>query len=93
MLACALLHNVFTILEWHDQSRGKDGASDAILIPALASVLKRTKLEEDLSNGYPGLSSLETAQLAPRCFGVDQHRDAGLLGEGRQRRNRMERLG
>ena len=28
-LACALLHNIFSVLEWHDDSPGRDGACDA----------------------------------------------------------------
>ncbi len=41
VLACALLHSVFASLEWHDQSPGKDGASDVVLIKSLVSKLIR----------------------------------------------------
>jgi len=39
VLACGVLHNVFSSLEWLDHSPGKNGACDAILVPSLTDAL------------------------------------------------------
>lgn len=41
--ACAVLHNIYSTLEWHDGSPGQDGATDAKLVPSLCQVLERTR--------------------------------------------------
>lgn len=41
--ACAVLHNIYSALEWHDGSPGQDGATDAKLIPNLCQVLDKTR--------------------------------------------------
>lgn len=41
VLACGVLHNVFTSLQWLDHSPGKDGACDAILVPSLSQALEQ----------------------------------------------------
>ncbi|KAI1174622.1 hypothetical protein F4777DRAFT_377221 [Nemania sp. FL0916] len=37
--ACAVLHNIFHVMDWNDQNLGIDGACDAVLVPALVSIL------------------------------------------------------
>ncbi|CAK7266403.1 hypothetical protein SEPCBS119000_002011 [Sporothrix epigloea] len=37
--ASSVLHAVFATLEWYDHSPGREGASDAILVPTLAGVI------------------------------------------------------
>lgn len=41
--ASAVLHNMFSALEWHDASPGQDGLTDAKVIPTLCQVLDKTK--------------------------------------------------
>ncbi|OAA65969.1 armadillo repeat protein [Niveomyces insectorum RCEF 264] len=47
--ACALLHAVFAALEWFDHSPGRDNASDAVLVPALAACV-----DQQLQTDGPG---------------------------------------
>jgi hypothetical protein len=46
MLACGVLHNVYSSLQWHDNSPGLDNATDALLVPAIAKVLEQTTLSQ-----------------------------------------------
>lgn len=41
VLACGVLHNIYTSLQWLDHSPGKDGACDAILVPSLSQALEQ----------------------------------------------------
>lgn len=41
--ACAVLHNIYSALEWHDGSPGQDGTTDAKLIPSLCQILEKTR--------------------------------------------------
>lgn len=41
--ACAVLHNMYSTLEWYDGSPGQDGATDAKLVPNLCQVLEKTR--------------------------------------------------
>ncbi|EFX05894.1 armadillo repeat protein [Grosmannia clavigera kw1407] len=43
--ACSVLHSVFATLEWFDHSPGRDGASDAILVPVLTKALEQQQQE------------------------------------------------
>ncbi|TPX07333.1 uncharacterized protein E0L32_010755 [Thyridium curvatum] len=71
VLACGLLHNAFSTLEWFDMTPGRGGASDALLVPALARTLERTKLDEQsMSDEKLGLSSAEVVQLALEILAV-----------------------
>ena len=63
-LTSGLLHNIFAALEWHDYSRGKDGDCDAVLIPSLARVLARTRLETSLNDNAQGLAAPEILHVA-----------------------------
>lgn len=68
VLAAGILHNVFSALEWYDQSPGRDGASDAVLVPALARSLELARAQQQGSrmNGHGAASSSSSgvAQLA-----------------------------
>ena len=62
VLACGILHNVFAALEWHDQNPGRDGASDAVLIPTLAQALGQARAQgPNAANGGSGRDSSSTA--------------------------------
>ncbi|KAK3390383.1 hypothetical protein B0H63DRAFT_557362 [Podospora didyma] len=61
VLACGVLHNVFTSLQWLDHSPGKDGACDAILVPCLSRALEQVA-SPGMSNGDD--ANLGIAQLA-----------------------------
>lgn len=43
VLVCAVLHNLFSVLEWNDNSPGTDGATDEMLIRRLARTLQDYK--------------------------------------------------
>ncbi|KAK3990044.1 synchronized import protein 1 [Cladorrhinum sp. PSN332] len=62
VLACGVLHNVFSSLQWFDHSPGKDGASDAILIPGLVRALEQVTSTSLGSNGVS--NSVGITQLA-----------------------------
>ncbi|KAK1759378.1 synchronized import protein 1 [Echria macrotheca] len=52
VLACGVLHNVFSSLSWLDHSPGKDGACDAILIPTLSQALEQLSSSGAKANGH-----------------------------------------
>ncbi|KAK4161283.1 synchronized import protein 1 [Cladorrhinum sp. PSN259] len=60
--ASGVLHNVFSSLQWFDHSPGKDGASDAILIPGLTRALEQVTSSSLVSNGVS--TSVGITQLA-----------------------------
>lgn len=64
VLACGVLHNVFSVVQWNDQSPGKDGACDAILVPTLSQTLEHTQLNSSMTNGHGSTSPEEILQLA-----------------------------
>lgn len=60
--SCAVLHNIYSTLEWHDGSPGQDGATDAKLIPSLCQVLERTR--QDPKTYQVGGAEIEAVTLA-----------------------------
>jgi hypothetical protein len=85
VLACGILHNLFQSLLWHDYSRGKDGASDAILIPSLTRVLEQTPLDDTTESNGHGSSSedvLQTAVEVLAAIGTDLQAMLEKGGEG-----------
>ncbi|KAL2189750.1 hypothetical protein L209DRAFT_702076 [Thermothelomyces heterothallicus CBS 203.75] len=62
VLACGVLHNVFSSLQWLDHSPGKDGACDAVLVPSLARTLEQVNPSGAQTNGSS--SHVEITQLA-----------------------------
>ncbi|KAI0171816.1 hypothetical protein GGR52DRAFT_572972 [Hypoxylon sp. FL1284] len=64
VLACGVLHNIFSVVPWSDRSPGKDGACDAILVPPLSHTLERTQLGRSMTNGHGSTSPEEILQLA-----------------------------
>ncbi|KAI1776911.1 hypothetical protein F4818DRAFT_363221 [Hypoxylon cercidicola] len=64
VLACGVLHNVFSMAKWNDQSPGKEGACDAILVPALSQALEYTQLNGGMTNGHGSTKPEEILQLA-----------------------------
>lgn len=60
--ACAVLHNIYSALEWHDGSPGQDGATDSKLIPNLSQVLERTR--QDPKTYQVGGVEIEVVTLA-----------------------------
>jgi hypothetical protein len=40
VLACSVLHNIFSTLRWSDANPGRDNLSDAALVPVLSTTLK-----------------------------------------------------
>ncbi|EPE10140.1 armadillo repeat protein [Ophiostoma piceae UAMH 11346] len=47
--ASSLLHAVFTTLEWFDHSPGRDGVSDASLIPTLSGAIEKQLAQEGVA--------------------------------------------
>jgi hypothetical protein len=64
VLACGVLHNVFSVMEWNDQNPGRDGACDAVLIPALSQALERTSLNNKPTNGDSAPNPAGILQIA-----------------------------
>lgn len=67
VLACGVLHNVFSSLQWLDHSPGKDGACDAVLIPSLARALEQVTPSGGMANGnsnYAGIAQVALEILA-----------------------------
>ncbi|CAK7203466.1 hypothetical protein SEUCBS139899_006200 [Sporothrix eucalyptigena] len=54
--ASSVLHAVFATLEWYDQSPGRDGASDAILVPTLAGVIEK-QLDKEAGEADEAMSA------------------------------------
>ncbi|KAK4671130.1 hypothetical protein QC764_603070 [Podospora pseudoanserina] len=51
VMACGVLHNVFSSLQWLDHSPGKDGACDAVLIGTLTRALEHVPSASAVANG------------------------------------------
>ncbi|KAL1862586.1 hypothetical protein VTK73DRAFT_6749 [Phialemonium thermophilum] len=64
VLACGILHNIFVSLEWQDHRPGKDGACDALLVPAVTRVLSHLSQNQGASNGSSDTNPYEIMQLA-----------------------------
>ncbi|KAI1423296.1 hypothetical protein F5Y12DRAFT_716482 [Xylaria sp. FL1777] len=64
VLACGVLHNVFSAMDWNDQNPGRDGACDAILVPTLSQTLERTNLNDHAANGHGSVSPADILQIA-----------------------------
>ncbi|KAK1531503.1 hypothetical protein CPAR01_11152 [Colletotrichum paranaense] len=64
VLACGILHNIFTTLHWFDSTPGPKDLSDASLIPTLSSALKNTTPETDLPPRSQWSNPTEVLQLA-----------------------------
>lgn len=63
VLACGVLHNVFSVMEWDDSNPGRDKSSDASLIPTLTTALETTPANGNLANDASGSSPVEILQL------------------------------
>ncbi|KAI1806213.1 hypothetical protein F4811DRAFT_172078 [Daldinia bambusicola] len=64
VLACGVLHNVFSMVPWNDHSPGNDDACDAVLVPTLSQTLEHTQLNGEMANGDSSTSPAEVLQLA-----------------------------
>ena len=62
--ACAIMHNIFTCLEWSDHNTPMKGASDTILIPTLVQCMSQVQGEDNFSNGSSHLNPDQILQLA-----------------------------
>ena len=64
VLACGVLHNVFSSLQWLDHSPGKDEACDAVLIPSLCRVLEQFSATSGKTNGHSVSNDSRIVQVA-----------------------------
>ncbi|KAI1083426.1 hypothetical protein F5B20DRAFT_404804 [Whalleya microplaca] len=64
VLACGVLHNIFSVMQWNDRSPGREGACDAILVPTLSQTLAHTQLADNITNGHDTASPVDILQLA-----------------------------
>lgn len=65
VLACGVLHNVFSAMGWNDSNPGRDKSSDAALIPSLAAALENAPADGNWATTDQGGSSpAEILQLA-----------------------------
>ncbi|CAK7262898.1 hypothetical protein SEPCBS57363_000282 [Sporothrix epigloea] len=72
--ASSVLHAVFATLEWYDHSPGREGASDAVLIPTLtgiiASQLEKETTETDITMSATALQADAAAKEENRSTEV-----------------------
>lgn len=52
--ASSLLHSVFATLEWYDHSPGREGASDAVLVPTLVETIEQQLDREEKATEASG---------------------------------------
>ncbi|KAJ2987366.1 hypothetical protein NUW58_g4546 [Xylaria curta] len=64
VLACGVLQNVFSVMDWNDQNPGRDGACDAVLVPTLSHTLECTSLSDNTTNGHNSASPADVLQIA-----------------------------
>ncbi|KAI5868470.1 hypothetical protein GGS23DRAFT_602248 [Durotheca rogersii] len=64
VLACGVLHNLFSAAKWNDFSPGKDNACDADLVPTLSQTLEYTQLSENAMDDHVSTCPAERLQLA-----------------------------
>ncbi|KAI1461316.1 hypothetical protein F4805DRAFT_278244 [Annulohypoxylon moriforme] len=64
VLACAVLHNAYSAVQWNDHNPGKNGACDAVLVPMLSRTLEHTRLNMSAANGHGSSNPAEILQLA-----------------------------
>ncbi|TDZ33613.1 putative ARM-like repeat-containing protein [Colletotrichum spinosum] len=64
VLACGVLHNILTTLQWFDANPGQKSLSDAALIPTLSSAIRDAKPEADLPLKSQWSNPVEVFQLA-----------------------------
>ncbi|KAK2026606.1 hypothetical protein LX32DRAFT_654581 [Colletotrichum zoysiae] len=64
VLACGVLHNVLTALQWFDGTPDQKSLSDASLIPTLSSALRAPKQDSDLPPKCQWSNPTEVLQLA-----------------------------
>jgi hypothetical protein len=62
--SCAVLHNIFAALEWFDHNTPMDGASDAMLVPALVQCMNQAEGQDSYSNGSSHSSPDKVLQMA-----------------------------
>ncbi|KAI0132498.1 hypothetical protein BJ170DRAFT_614185 [Xylariales sp. AK1849] len=63
VLACGVLHNVFSVMQWDDANPGRDRSSDASLIPSLSSALMTVRSNGNFKNGDSAAGTAEILQL------------------------------
>ncbi|KAK8118909.1 ARM-like repeat-containing protein [Apiospora kogelbergensis] len=62
VLACGILHNIFSTMQWDDANPGREKSSDATLIPALSDALDSPQGSQ--TNGAGDSDTVEILQLA-----------------------------
>ncbi|KAK8033392.1 hypothetical protein PG991_002790 [Apiospora marii] len=62
VLACGILHNVFSTMGWDDANPGREKSTDAALVPALSDALESPQGNQ--TNGAGGSDTVEILQLA-----------------------------
>ncbi|KAI1470680.1 uncharacterized protein F4812DRAFT_456691 [Daldinia caldariorum] len=88
VLACGVLHNVFSMVPWNDHSPGNDDACDAVLIPTLSRTLEHTQLNGEMANGDSSTSPAEVLQLALEILASIGTTLQQTLESGNKRENR-----
>lgn len=64
VLACGILHNIYSVLEWFEGSPGNKDLSDASLVRTLSLALEDTKIEDDVPANSQWSKVTEVTQLA-----------------------------
>ncbi|KAI8953680.1 hypothetical protein F4801DRAFT_105044 [Xylaria longipes] len=64
VLACGVLHNIFSAMDWNDQNPGRDGACDAVLIPTLSRALECRSPSDSTQKWHSLTSSVDVLQTA-----------------------------
>ncbi|KAI0469519.1 hypothetical protein F4859DRAFT_133875 [Xylaria cf. heliscus] len=91
VLACGVLHNVFSAMDWNDQKPGRDGACDAVLVPTLSHTLESTGLSDNTTNRHSSASPADVLQIALEVLASIGTTLQNSLGAGK--RGKKETLG
>ncbi|KAI0453100.1 hypothetical protein F5B21DRAFT_310460 [Xylaria acuta] len=91
VLACGVLHNVFSAMDWNDQNAGRDGACDAVLVPTLSHTLECTSLSDNMANGHSSANPADVLQIALEVLASIGTTLQNSLGKGN--RAKKETLG
>ncbi|CAK7228159.1 hypothetical protein SBRCBS47491_006809 [Sporothrix bragantina] len=75
--ASSVLHAIFATLEWYDHSPGREGASDAVLVPTLAGVIS-AQLDKETAETDVAMSAPTAAQA--EAAADEEDRSAEVLG-------------
>lgn len=64
VIACGVLHNIFSAMQWFDHNTPIEGTSDAILVSTLMQYVSKVQAKQELINGSNDSGAEHILQLA-----------------------------